>query len=297
MRVNIEDDLRTSGRLSKLARTMKWSEREALGALVMIYRATQAERIITTPIERLLTVVGVAFDNDEQCERFVRAMIKARLAEETADGVTIKGNQQQIERLDGWLQQKRDAGRKSAEARKLKKLGERPLNDRSTKTNDAPTKSNPPVSCLLSPPPDSLPPSGVGSPAPGDSLSEYSVSTQDAAELVEHWQTERDERGKARVLVVPDAWLTAAKRIIAAARGLENAKRIVSAFVRSDHGFWSKAEWEFTLLDQPRDFTRAVMLVGQGAAEDDREPLPWANDGKDWEAWHARQQSLKAASA
>ncbi len=198
----------------------------------------------------------------------------------------VVGNSDHVEARDTYVKN----GKKGAEKRWGKKDGQAIVEANS---------NSPDVKNSLPPrPPD--PPhlsQGEGSRPRGDELSEYSVPVKDAAELIEHWQAEREERGESRVLIVPDAWLSSAKRVIAQARGLENAKRIVSAFVRSDHGWWAKAHWEFTLLDTPRDFLKAVMLVGgTPGGGDDREPLPWANGGKDWEAWHGRQQSRKAAS-
>lgn len=96
----------------------------------------------------------------------------------------------------------------------------------------------------------------------GDSLIEHTVSTRDAAELIEHWQRERFKRGQKQTLVTPETWRISAKEIIALADGdLEKAKRVVSAYVGSDHEYWQRKKWALSLLAEAKDFEQAVLLV------------------------------------
>lgn len=95
----------------------------------------------------------------------------------------------------------------------------------------------------------------------GDMLFEHAVSATDAAELIEHWQIERDARGQARVLVVPPAWVYLAKKIIAASGGLDVAKQVVSAYVQDRaNPYWEKRRWVLEVLD--KDFGDALVLIG-----------------------------------
>lgn len=99
MRVNMEDSLILDGHVPRLAKAMGWTEREAGGALWMLYRATQAAGIITESIDRIITVSILAFDDDDQARRFVHAMATARLAEVTGDRVRIFGNEKHVKRF------------------------------------------------------------------------------------------------------------------------------------------------------------------------------------------------------
>lgn len=109
MRVEIDDDLESSGRLSKLARYMGWNEREALGALVKVYRTTQRGGIIEASVSKLITQCSIHFDSDEQTLQFINAMLAAKLAQSEAftntripfksgssDAVFIVGNGKKI---------------------------------------------------------------------------------------------------------------------------------------------------------------------------------------------------------
>lgn len=117
MRVNVEDDLWTSGRLSKLARTMKWDERQALGALVMFWRATQQAEIISAPRDRLITECVLYFDSDEQAGGFVDAMTAAKLIERDGELLRVRGNAPHVERVQKLRATASAAGTASAKKR------------------------------------------------------------------------------------------------------------------------------------------------------------------------------------
>lgn len=99
VRTNIEDDLYTSGRLGKLARTMKWTEREALGGLVLVWRATQDSEIVEATLDHMVSVCAVHFDSDTQTVDFLKAMAAARLATVEGGLICIKGNAAHVQRL------------------------------------------------------------------------------------------------------------------------------------------------------------------------------------------------------
>ncbi len=101
MRVNVEDDLRSSGRLSKLARVMGWHEQRALGALVMFWRATQDAQIIFAPKSEIVNVTVIDFDSDNEIESFIDAMRAARLITEIDGILHIHGNEQHVDRVEG----------------------------------------------------------------------------------------------------------------------------------------------------------------------------------------------------
>lgn len=117
----MEDTLVSDGHLGKLARTMGWSEREAAGALYFVYRATQRMKIVAESVERLITASVLHFDSDEQCARFISAMISAQLAVPLEDGrVHIRGNGDHIQRLEHWRKNASEGGKRSAEQRRKK---------------------------------------------------------------------------------------------------------------------------------------------------------------------------------
>lgn len=118
MRVNIEDELRLSGRLGRLARAMRWNERETVGALALFWGATQDAEIIEAPLSRIITVVAAHFDSDGQAESFVRAMAAARLATGSLDGASflIHGNEPHVLRLRRLRRQATNGGFARAKA-------------------------------------------------------------------------------------------------------------------------------------------------------------------------------------
>ena len=99
MRTAYEDDLRSSGRLSKVARYMGWRDREALGALMFFYRHTQDAELIDGTREQILTLIVVEHDSDDEAWRFIDAMEKARLLTKTGDTYHIHGNSKHVERV------------------------------------------------------------------------------------------------------------------------------------------------------------------------------------------------------
>lgn len=265
MRVNIEDDLYLSGRLGRLARAMGWNERESLGALTLVWRATQAERLSSTTVERLVTVVGVWFDDDQQCERFIRAMAISRLAQIDGETITINGNEQQIMRLDAWLEQKREAGRRSAASRKAQSKRERPLNERSTTPERPSTEVNSPVSLLLSPVSFSedknripiqgsialAPQNGIALTAPpsAPAVVEKKRSPDQKARSVEVNRRYR-ERYEQTVGKPPSGIDQAFNGMIArfADKHAENALAIVDQYFDSPNGFYRLKGWPVQLL-------------------------------------------------
>jgi hypothetical protein len=98
MRVNIEDSVKRH--LPRLSRSMGWNAREAMGALCFFYGATQDAEIYEDTPERIATVCALEFDDDEQCEMFITAMISAQLITVLDDGrLRIRGNEKHIVRL------------------------------------------------------------------------------------------------------------------------------------------------------------------------------------------------------
>lgn len=100
MRINVElKDLRSGARLGKLARTMGWNERETLGALVQFWGSTQDAEIVETTQDRLMTLIILDMDSDQQAEKFIAALIVAQLVTKNGETLHIKGNEEHVERL------------------------------------------------------------------------------------------------------------------------------------------------------------------------------------------------------
>lgn len=119
MRVNIEDDLWTSGRLSKLARSAKLDEDTALGRLVNVYRLTQRAGIAIESAARICTVVVLAFESDEAADQFLTAMISAQLAAVLEDGrIHIRGNDKHVARVAEMLANASKGGKKSQQKKR-----------------------------------------------------------------------------------------------------------------------------------------------------------------------------------
>lgn len=154
MRVNIEDDLLLSGRLGRLARTMRWTEREALGALVLFYRSTQDAELVEAPLARIVSVVAAHFDSDSQAESFVRAMAASRLATGSLDGASflIHGNEPHVLRLRRLRKQASAGGLARANGQSEDSLSVSLATGTDKAPHRVPTQSAPtPSSLLLAP--------------------------------------------------------------------------------------------------------------------------------------------------
>lgn len=124
VRVNMESDLRTSGRLGKLARTMGWSEQRTGGALWFFYWHTQEAGIVEETPDKIVSAVVVDFDSEGEAHAFVSGMVSAKLATVSENGIVrIHGNDKHVERIERFKGNASELGKKSWEARK-KKLNE-----------------------------------------------------------------------------------------------------------------------------------------------------------------------------
>jgi hypothetical protein len=108
VRTNFEDDLVSSGRLAAFARSMKKDERDALGWILFAYRDTQNAKFSSGRREHLKRILSVRFA--EHADRVIDAMIDSLLADLRRDRVSIRGNANQIGRLDLLRQKKAKAG-------------------------------------------------------------------------------------------------------------------------------------------------------------------------------------------
>ncbi len=98
MRVNMEDSAKRH--LPRLARAMGWSIREVMGALCFVWGATQEAEVYEDTPERIETLCALDFDDDDQCRRFITAMIGAQLIAVLDDGrLRIRGNEYHVNRL------------------------------------------------------------------------------------------------------------------------------------------------------------------------------------------------------
>ena len=115
MRVNVEDSVYEH--LPRLAKECGRTLTDALGQLVLVYRATQRAEVHEETPARLTTICALHFDSDEAADRFFTAMIAAQLAVLLDDGrIRIRGNGEHIARLNQYRDRASKGG--NAKARK-----------------------------------------------------------------------------------------------------------------------------------------------------------------------------------
>lgn len=149
MDVDANDDLWTSGRLSKLTRCYGRNENETLGALINVYRLTQRARVYADRPDRIATVIVIAFDDDDDANKFMDAMIRSQLASMREDGLmVIHGNSGRIAAQDEWRRKQKMGATAGGKARAEK--GSRDGSGRFKKSNDLPA-ANPAPSSLDQP--------------------------------------------------------------------------------------------------------------------------------------------------
>lgn len=102
MRVNVEDDLFTSGRLGAFARHLGLSEDEALGPLVIIWRETQHRELMLVTEDQFVSAIKLRLGHRDGKKLFA-AMVAAELIN-SVDGETwlIRGNDTHVARLRAW---------------------------------------------------------------------------------------------------------------------------------------------------------------------------------------------------
>lgn len=96
MRVNIEDDLHLSGRLTALARALGVSEDTAIGRLYWAYRETQHREMCVVSVEEFCEALALRVEDPTT---LLSAMLKAKLVSPEGDDFVIHGNENHIQRL------------------------------------------------------------------------------------------------------------------------------------------------------------------------------------------------------
>lgn len=96
MRVNIEDDLHLSGRLTAMAKALGVSEDTAIGRLYWAYRETQHREMCVVSAEEFCEALALRVEDPTT---LLAAMLKARLVSPEGDGFVIHGNETHIQRL------------------------------------------------------------------------------------------------------------------------------------------------------------------------------------------------------
>ena len=145
-RLNIEEHAFSDSRLFLLARKLNMDFRHVLGILVWVWHESQQKYKTKATREQLK---DWAVETDF---KFIDEAISVGYFRKSPNGeleYIIAGNESQISSMEKWYEQKKVAGKKSAEARKTKKLEQnfnegsttvqRPFNDRSTKVNEGST--------------------------------------------------------------------------------------------------------------------------------------------------------------
>lgn len=105
------------------------------------------------------------------------------------------------------------------------------------------------------------------------------VSTEQAVELFEHWQTELERRrGVSKALVPPTAALENAKLVLGqAGSDMVLAKAVVTAFVAADRRYWIERQHALWLLADPKDYEGARLIAAgaKPAKELTDADIPW----------------------
>jgi hypothetical protein len=85
------------------------------------------------------------------------------------------------------------------------------------------------------------------------------VTAAEATELFEHYQAEQHRhRHVPKVLMPPTTSIDLAKPVLVlAGRDMALAKAVVTAFIESDHGYWSERRHALWMLGNVRDFEQA----------------------------------------
>jgi hypothetical protein len=83
------------------------------------------------------------------------------------------------------------------------------------------------------------------------------VAAPEARELYEHWRQEQIRiHSRARPMIAPALALEGSRAVLVSSP-MDEAKRVVTAFVESKHKFWADNEHALSLLTNPRDLERA----------------------------------------
>jgi hypothetical protein len=287
-RVNIEDDLWTSGRLWKLAKAAKLDEDTALGRLVNVYRLTQAAGLVSDTQARVGTVIVIAFANDADADAFLTAMISAQLAAVLENGhIHIRGNEQHVARLTKLREMAANGGKKRQQE-KPNDFGSRGL--AAGKPGLSRMEPEPsPHGALLTP--SSLLPSlasneareihapALGNPKmeqppaqelpSGDRLSDYTALQIPPAFAARAYKAYAEEVSTFRKLpmplIPPPADLAHFKRIVAMAGNVENAEIIARAWPHCEDpkGYFRQQGWAPWLLAEERNFTQARAMAAR----------------------------------
>jgi hypothetical protein len=129
MRVNLEDSLTDDGHARMIAKIMGWDEDRVIGKLYWVYRDTQKAKFVEGPIGRAVTLCVLRFDSDDECQKFLSAMVTAQLSKRDGDTIRIRGNERRVTELDAWYGGKVRAGKASANKRKAEKIREQEPTD------------------------------------------------------------------------------------------------------------------------------------------------------------------------
>ena len=96
MRVNIEDDLHLSGRLSAFSRFLGMSEEQGIGRLYWVYRETQSRELVTMSRAEFISATELRVTDPEGT---LDALVRSKLATDQNGAITIHGNEPHVERI------------------------------------------------------------------------------------------------------------------------------------------------------------------------------------------------------
>lgn len=126
IRVNLEAKLFGDKHVDKVAHFLKWSVREAIGCLALIWYGSQNERKTYASTKEIND--WAAFWDDDRA--LVEALSAADFLRPTGDGQwEIVGNKQQFESLDAWRTKKSEAGKRGNEKRWASQDDHEPIAD------------------------------------------------------------------------------------------------------------------------------------------------------------------------
>lgn len=233
MRVNIEDDLDTSGRLAKFCKRMKWDHDRGLGRLVRFYRATQDAELATASRAEILVATLPRSEDVAEANRVIDAMIYSQLADITDEGkIRIRGNLAHVERI----KQIRENAAKGGKAKAAKALA-------NAKQTDSECLA---ISALLAPnsyipaAPDLLPNGREGN-------ADSDPRANPAALALEKFYL-GNRKGSLLTRLPPAERIAIDELLRAVGNDIEAAKKILQHYLADARDYYDKRKWPISLL-------------------------------------------------
>jgi hypothetical protein len=245
-----------------LARDMKDPLR-ALGALAFIWHGTQEQQLAEATMPQLIACFPLGYRGAKSA---ISALIRNDWLRENPTNPNrwiVRGNIERVIQKAEFSEKARQAALARWQQHKdaLGMLGASTEHAGASKKHAQLMPPNP------NPSPNPIPGGGERPPAARSEtmvdIRASIVPPEAAHRLFNHWQNElHKERSIGKTLIPPPAALGHAKQVIAlAGDDVELAETVVSAYVRSNHGYWADKIWPLYVLADGKDFERARLLA------------------------------------